>query len=69
MQTFCDMLLGPPEENELSALSTHTALATASLNPGTYTSLLIHTYSLTELYLLRTVFFYHTLSAHSYSAP
>ncbi len=61
------MLLGPPEEIALCALSTHTALATASFNLGTYTSLLIHTYSLTELYLLPTVFFCHTLSTHNCS--
>ncbi len=63
------MLLGPPEEIALCALSTHTALATASFNPGTYTSLLIHKYSPTELLLLRTVFFCLTLSTHRYSAP
>ncbi len=69
MQTFCAVLLGPPEEIALCALSTHTVLATASFNPGIYISLLIHTYSPTELLLLRTVFFCHTLSTYRYSTP
>ncbi len=49
MQTFCAVLLGPPEEIALCALSTHYALAATSFNPGTYTSLLFDAYSLTEL--------------------
>ena len=52
MQTFCAVLLGPPEEIALCALSTHYALAAASFNPGTYTPLPLDAYSLTELLLL-----------------
>ncbi len=64
---FCAMLLGPPEEIALCALSTHYMLAAASFNPGICTSLLLDAYSLTELLLHRIIFFCHTHSTHGCS--
>ncbi len=61
---FCAVLLGPPEEITLCALSTHYSLAAASFNPGTYTLLPRNAYVLTKLLLLCIVFFCHTHSTH-----
>ncbi len=61
---FCAMLLGPPEEIALCALSTHYAPAAASFNLGICTSLPRNAYSLTELLLHRIVFFCHTHLTH-----
>ncbi len=65
---FCAVLLGPPEEIALCALSTHYSLAAASFNPGICTSLPLDAYSLTELLLHRIVFLCHTHSTHGCSA-
>ncbi len=61
---FCAMLLGPPEEITLCALSTHYALAATSFNPGTCTLLPHNAYALTELFLHRIIFFCHTHLTH-----
>ncbi len=61
---FCAVLLGPPEEIALCALSTHYTLAAASSNPGIYTSLPLDAYALTELLLHQIVFFCRTHSTH-----
>ncbi len=61
---FCAVLLGPPEEIALCALSTHYVLAAASFNLGTRTLLLRNAYVLTELFLHRIVFFCRTHLTH-----
>ncbi len=61
---FCAVLLGPPEEIALCALSTHYAPAATSFNLGICTSLPLDAYSLTELLLHWIVFFCHTHLTH-----
>ncbi len=66
---FCAMLLGPPEEIALCALSTHYTLAAASFNPGSYTLLPLWCIFNDWAIITSVSLFLSALSAHRRTTP